>query len=177
MRAVLCHAGGLVEGLRLGEAPSPIPADGEVVIAVRAAGINYADAIMVAGHYQTKPPLPFSPGLEAAGIVAACGDGVTRFRPGDRVMAILAHGGLAELAAAPEAETFAIPGRMSFEEAGAFPIAYISSHVALRWQARLEPGETLLVLGAAGGGGAAAARSGQGRGGRAVSPATPAPQT
>jgi len=149
MRAVLCHAWGPVEGLRLGDAPSPIPADGEVVIAVRAAGINYADAIMVAGHYQTKPPLPFSPGLEAAGIVAACGDGVTRFRPGDRVMAILAHGGLAELAAAPEAETFAIPGRMSFEEAGAFPIAYISSHVALRWQARLEPGETLLVLGAA----------------------------
>ncbi len=151
MRAVLCHAWGPVEGLRLGDAPSPIPADGEVVIAVRAAGINYADAIMVAGHYQTKPPLPFSPGLEAAGIVAACGDGVTRFRPGDRVMAILAHGGLAELAAAPEAETFAIPGRMSFEEAGAFPIAYISSHVALRWQARLEPGEALLVLGAAGG--------------------------
>ena len=65
MRAMLCHAWGPVEGLRLGEAPSPIPADGEVVIAVRAAGINYADAIMVAGHYQTKPPLPFSPGLEA----------------------------------------------------------------------------------------------------------------
>src|SRR5436853_202426 len=87
MRAVLCHAWGPVEGLRLGEAPSPIPADGEVVLAVRAGGINYADAIRVAGHYQTKPPLPFSPGLEAAGIVAACGDGVTRFRPGDRVIA------------------------------------------------------------------------------------------
>src|SRR5207253_8366633 len=118
------------------------------------------------GHYQTKPPLPFSPGLEAAGIVAACGDGVTRFRPGDRVMAILAHGGLAELAAAPEAETFAIPGRMSFEEAGAFPIAYISSHVALRWQARLEPGETLLVLGAAGGAGLTAGEHGQAMGAR-----------
>ncbi len=151
MRAVLCHAWGAVEGLQLGDAPPPVPAGDEVIIAVRAAGINYADSIMVAGHYQTKPPLPFSPGLEAAGIVAACGDRVTRFRPGDRVMAILAHGGLAELAAAPEAETFAIPDRMSFEEAGAFPIAYISSHVALRWQARLEPGETLLVLGAAGG--------------------------
>jgi len=174
MRAVLCHAWGPVEGLRLGEAPSPIPADGEVVIAVRAAGINYADAIMVAGHYQTKPPLPFSPGLEAAGIVAACGDGVTRFRPGDRVMAILAHGGLAELAAAPEAETFAIPGRMSFEEAGAFPIAYISSHVALRWRARLEPGETLLVLGAAGGVGLTAVEIGKAMGARVIAAASTA---
>jgi len=174
MRAVLCHAWGPVEGLRLGDAPSPIPADGEVVIAVRAAGINYADAIMVAGHYQTKPPLPFSPGLEAAGIVAACGDGVTRFRPGDRVMAILAHGGLAELAAAPEAETFAIPGRMSFEEAGAFPIAYISSHVALRWQARLEPGETLLVLGAAGEVGLTAVEIGKAMGARVIAAASTA---
>ena len=174
MRAMLCHAWGPVEGLRLGEAPSPIPADGEVVIAVRAAGINYADAIMVAGHYQTKPPLPFSPGLEAAGIVAACGDGVTRFRPGDRVMAILAHGGLAELAAAPEAETFAIPGRMSFEEAGAFPIAYISSHVALRWQARLEPGETLLVLGAAGGVGLTTVEIGKAMGARVIAAASTA---
>ena len=174
MRAMLCHAWGPVEGLRLGEAPSPIPADGEVVIAVRAAGINYADAIMVAGHYQTKPPLPFSPGLEAAGIVAACGDGVTRFRPGDRVMAILAHGGLAELAVAPEAETFAIPGRMSFEEAGAFPIAYISSHVALRWQARLEPGETLLVLGAAGGVGLTTVEIGKAMGARVIAAASTA---
>jgi len=174
MRAVLCHAWGAVEGLQLGDAPPPIPADGEVVIAVRAAGINYADAIMVAGRYQTKPPLPFSPGLEAAGIVAACGDRVTRFRPGDRVMAILAHGGLAELAAALEAETFAIPDRMSFEEAGTFPVAYISSHVALRWQARLEPGETLLVLGAAGGVGLTAVEIGKAMGARVIAAASTA---
>jgi NADPH:quinone reductase len=174
MRAVLCHAWGAVEDLQLGDAPSPIPADGEVVIAVRAAGINYADAIMVAGRYQTKPPLPFSPGLEAAGIVAACGDRVTRFRPGDRVMAILAHGGLAELAVAPEAETFAIPDRMSFEEAGTFPVAYISSHVALRWQARLEPGEALLVLGAAGGVGLTAVEIGKAMGARVIAAASTA---
>ncbi len=174
MRAVLCHAWGAVEGLQLGDAPPPIPADGEVVIAVRAAGINYADAIMVAGRYQTKPPLPFSPGLEAAGIVAACGDRVTRFRPGDRVMAILAHGGLAELAAALEAETFTIPDRMSFEEAGTFPVAYISSHVALRWQARLEPGETLLVLGAAGGVGLTAVEIGKAMGARVIAAASTA---
>ena len=83
MRAVLCHKWGAVEGLQFGDAPPPIPADDEVVIEVRAVGINYADAIMVAGRYQTKPPLPFSPGLEAAGTVAACGDRVTRFRPSD----------------------------------------------------------------------------------------------
>ena len=174
MRAMLCHAWGGVESLQLGDAPTPVPADGEVVIAVKAVGINYADAIMVAGKYQTKPPLPFSPGLEAAGIVAACGDRVTRFKPGDRVMAILAHGGLAELAVAPEAETFAIPDSMSFEEAGAFPVAYISSHVALRWQARLEPGETLLVLGAAGGVGLTAVEIGKAMGARVIAAASTA---
>jgi NADPH:quinone reductase len=174
MRAMLCRAWGPVENLRLGDAPAPIPAEGDVVIAVRAAGINYADALMVAGSYQTKPALPFSPGLEASGIVAACGDRVTRFKPGDRVMAILAHGGLAELAVAPEAETFAIPDRMSFDEAGAFPVAYISSHVALRWQARLEPGETLLVLGAAGGVGLTAVEIGKAMGARVIAAASTA---
>jgi len=172
MRAMLCHAWGPVENLKLGDAAAPVPGDGEVAIAVKAVGINYADAIMVAGNYQTKPPLPFSPGLEAAGIVAACGVRVTRFKPGDRVMAILAHGGLAELAVAPEAETFAIPGRMSFEDAGAFPVAYISSHVALRWQGRLEPGETLLVLGAAGGVGLTAVEIGKAMGARVIAAAS-----
>ncbi|HUO63991.1 MAG TPA: NADPH:quinone oxidoreductase family protein [Terriglobales bacterium] len=171
---MLCHAWGPVENLKLGDVPAPVPADGEVVIAVKAVGINYADAIMVAGNYQTKPPLPFSPGLEAAGIVTACGRRVTRFKPGDRVMAILAHGGLAELAVAPEAETFAIPERMSFEEAGAFPVAYISSHVALRWQGRLEPGETLLVLGAAGGVGLTAVEIGKAMGARVIAAASTA---
>ena len=174
MRAMLCHAWGPVENLRLGDVPAPVPADGEVTIGVRAVGINYADAIMVAGNYQTKPPLPFSPGLEAAGIVAACGARVTRFKPGDRVMAILAHGGLAELAVAPEAETFAIPERMSFEEAGAFPVAYISSHVAMRWQGRLEPGETVLVLGAAGGVGLTAVEIGKAMGARVIAAASTA---
>ena len=169
---MLCRAWGEVEDLRLGEAPAPVPTDGEVVIAVRATGINYADALMVAGKYQTKPALPFSPGLEAAGIVAACGAGATRFKPGDRVMAILAHGGLAQLAVAPETETFAIPDRMSFEEAGAFPVAYVSSHVALRWQARLEPGETLLVLGAAGGVGLTAVEIGKAMGARVIAAAS-----
>lgn len=172
MRAVLCHGWGAVEDLTIADVPVPTPAAGEVLIAVRATAVNYADAIMVAGRYQTRPPLPFSPGLETAGIVTACGEGVTRFQPGDRVMAILAYGGLAEMAVAPEAETFAIPDGMSFDEAGAFPIAYISSHVAIQWQGRLEPGETLLVLGAAGGVGLTAVEIGKAIGARVIAAAS-----
>jgi len=107
-------------------------------------------------------------------VVAACGEGVTRFGRGDRVMAILPYGGLAELAIAPEAETFAIPDGMSFDEAGAFPIAYISSHVAIRWQGRLEAGETLLVLGAAGGVGLTAVEIGKAMGARVIAGASTA---
>jgi NADPH:quinone reductase len=152
--------------------PPPVPGPGEVLIEVKATAVNYADALLVAGRYQTKPPLPFSPGLETAGVVAACGTGVTRFSRGDRVMAVLAYGGLAEQAVAPEAETFAVPEGMSFDEAGAFPIAYISSHVAIRWQGRLEPGETMLVLGAAGGVGLTAVEIGKAMGARVIAAAS-----
>ena len=172
MRAVLCHGWGAVEDLTLEEVPAPTPGPGEVLITVKATAVNYADSLMVAGRYQTRPPLPFSPGLETAGVVAACGSGVKRFASGDRVMAILAYGGLAEMAVSPEAETFAVPARMSFEEAGAFPIAYISSHVAIRWQGRLEPGETLLVLGAAGGVGLTAVEIGKAMGARVIAAAS-----
>jgi NADPH:quinone reductase len=173
MRAVLCRAWGEVDDLRVEEVPAPEPGPGEVLIAVKATAVNYADALMTAGRYQTKPDLPFSPGLETAGVVAACGAG-TRLRPGDRVMAILAYGGLAEMAVAPEAETFAIPAGMSFEEAGAFPVAYISSHVAIHWQGRLEAGETLLVLGAAGGVGLTAVEIGKAMGARVIAAASTA---
>jgi NADPH2:quinone reductase len=174
MRAVVCRAWGEVENLTLEDVPTPAPGPGEVLIDVKATAVNYADALLVAGRYQTKPPLPFSPGLETAGVVAACGEGVTRFSRGDRVMAMLAYGGLAEMAVAPEPETFAIPGGMSFDEAGAFPIAYISSHVAIRWQGRLETGETLLVLGAAGGVGLAAVEIGKAMGARVIAGASTA---
>src|ERR1700694_1780937 len=155
----------------MGEPPMPRPGRGEVLIRVRATAVNYADAIMVAGRYQTKPELPFSPGLETAGVIEACGPYVQGLQPGDRVMAILSYGGLAEYAVAPAAETYVIPQGLSFAEAGAFPIAYISSHVALRWQGRLEPGETLLVLGAAGGVGVPAVEIGQTIGGGVVAAA------
>jgi NADPH2:quinone reductase len=174
MRAVICRAWGEVDGLRVEEIAPPAPAADEVLIDVRATAVNYADSIMVAGRYQTRPPFPFSPGIETAGIVARCGPDVTRFRPGDRVMATLAYGGLAEQAVAKEAETFAVPEGMSFEEAGAFPISYISSHVALRWQGRLEPGETLLVLGSAGGVGLTAVEIGKAMGARVIAGASTA---
>jgi NADPH2:quinone reductase len=174
MRAVICRAWGEVDDLRVEEVAVPTPGPDDVLIAVKATAVNYADALMTAGRYQTKPDLPFSPGLETAGIVAACGARVTKFKPGDRVMAILAYGGLAEMAVAPASETFAIPSRMSFEEAGAFPVAYISSHVAMRWQGRLEPGETVLVLGAAGGVGLTAVEIGKAMGARVIAAASTA---
>jgi NADPH2:quinone reductase len=174
MRALICRAWGPIDGLTVEEVAAPAPAADEVLIDVRATSVNYADSIMVAGKYQTRPPFPFSPGLETAGVVARCGAGVTRFRPGDRVMATLAWGGLAEQAVAKEAETFAIPAGMAFEEAGAFPIAYISSDVAIRWQGRLEAGETLLVLGAAGGVGLTAVEIGRAMGARVIAGASTA---
>jgi NADPH2:quinone reductase len=174
MRAVICRAWGEVDDLRVEEVAAPTPGPDDVLISVKATAVNYADALMIAGRYQTKPDLPFSPGLETAGIVAACGARVTKLKPGDRVMAILAYGGLAEMAVAPASETFAIPSRMSFEEAGAFPVAYISSHVAMRWQGRLEPGETVLVLGAAGGVGLTAVEIGKAMGARVIAAASTA---
>ncbi len=174
MRAVICRAWGEIESLSVEDVPTPAPGRGQVLIEVKATAVNYADALMVAGKYQTRPPFPFSPGLETAGVVTACGEGGTRFSPGARVMAILAYGGLAQMAVADEAETFPVPAGMPFDEAGAFPIAYISSHVALRWQGRLEAGETLLVLGAAGGVGLTAVEIGKAMGARVIAGASTA---
>src|SRR5712692_3857134 len=172
MRALICRAWGSIDDLTVEELAPPAPAADEVLIDVRATSVNYADSLMVAGKYQTRPPFPFSPGLETAGVVARGGAGVTRFTPGDRVMATLAWGGLAEQAVAKESETFAIPAGMSWDEAGAFPVAYISSDVAIRWQGRLEAGETLLVLGAAGGVGLTAVEIGKAMGARVIAAAS-----
>lgn len=172
MRALLCRAWGPVDDLKVEEVDAPVAADDEVLINVKATSVNYADAIMVAGNYQTKPPFPFSPGLEAAGVIESVGAKVTRVKPGDRVMATLVSGGMAEQAVAKAAECMLIPDQMSFGEAGAFPIAYLSSDVALRWQARLAVGETLLVLGAAGGIGLTAVEIGKAMGARVIAAAS-----
>jgi NADPH2:quinone reductase len=172
MRALVCRTWGEVDGLKLEDVDPPVPHAREVLIDVKATPVNFADTIMVRGQYQTKPDFPFSPGLETAGLIARCGPGVTGFRPGDRVMALLAHGGMAQQAVAEAEQTWRIPDGMSFEEASVFPVAYLSSYVAIRWQGRLEPGETLLVLGAAGGVGLTAVEIGKAMGARVIAAAS-----
>ncbi len=171
MRAVICDAWGKPGDLTVGELPDPAPAEGEVLIAVGAAGLNFADTLMIQGKYQEKPAFPFSPGLEVAGTVAAIGQGVSRVKPGDRVLALVDHGGFAELALARESDVFPIPDSMDFETAAGFPITYGTAHGALVWRANLQAGETLLVHGAAGGVGLAAVEVGRAMGARVIATA------
>ncbi len=123
MRSVICRAWGGAETLKIEDVPAPTPGEGEVLNGVRAAAVNFADTIMIQGQYQTRPDFPFAPGLEASGEVLACGEGATRFSPGDKVMAILDYGGFAEQATARESETYAVPEGMDFETAGSFLVA------------------------------------------------------
>lgn len=157
MRAVLCKEFGSHKDLVVAEVPPPAdPGPGQVKIAVGAAGLNFADLLMIGGSYQEKPALPFVPGLEAAGTVLACGPGVTRVAPGDRVLALVDHGAFAEQALAREADVHPLPPGMDEVTAAGFAIAYGTAHGALRWRADLKHGETVLVHGAGGGVGLAA---------------------
>src|SRR5215469_4891187 len=156
MRAILCREYGAIDKLAIADVAEPPLGAGHVLIDVHAAGINFGEMLMVLGTYQEKPPLPFTPGFEAAGVVRAIGDGVTNVKPGDRVMAALPWGGYAEVAVAAANAVFPIPSAMDFVTAAGFPIAYGTAYGAFAWRARLQPGETVLVLGAAGGVGLAA---------------------
>ena len=149
----------------------PLPGPGEILIAVAACGLNFADLLMRDGKYQEKPPLPYTPGMEIAGTVLALGQDVTGPAPGTRVMAFVNHGGLAEQAIAPANRMVQIPDTIPFTVAAAFPIAYGTSHLALDHKARLQPGETLLVLGAAGGVGLTAVEIGKRMGARVIASA------
>lgn len=139
----------------------PPPGSGQVKIAVHAAGLNFPDTLMVAGKYQVKPPLPFSPGMECAGVVMEVGAGVSEVKTGDRVMASPGIGAMAEEVIAPAAGTFRIPDSMSFEQAAGFPVTYGTTYYALVDRARLKPGEVLMVHGAAGGVGSNAVEIGK----------------
>lgn len=161
----------LGEDFALNEIPVPQPGEGELSIQVAACGLNFADLLMREGKYQEKPPLPYTPGMEVAGVVMALGPGVTGPAPGTRVLAFVNHGGLAEVAIAPASRVVPIPDAMPFAVAAAFPIAYGTSHLALDHKARLQPGETLLVLGAAGGVGLTAVEIGKRMGARVVASA------
>src|SRR5215510_13720615 len=171
MRAVLCKEWGGPEKLVVEDVPSPQIRPGTVKLAVHAAGINFLDTLLIAGQYQMKPPLPFTPGAEAAGIVTEVGAGVTSFKPGDRVMAMSELGSYAEEIVASADKVFPIPQKMDFAAAAGFPIVYGTSHVALGHRARLQPGEWLLVLGAAGGVGLTAVEIGKAMGAKVIAAA------
>ena len=171
MRALLCSEFGGPERLSLGEAAAPRPDAGEVVVRVRAAGVNFADTLIIQGKYQEKPAFPFSPGLEVAGEIEEVGEDVTDLKPGDRVLAVVDYGGFAELARARASDVHKIPEEMDFATAAGFPIVYGTAHAALCWHARLQAGETLVVHGAAGGVGLASVEVGKALGATVIATA------
>lgn len=174
MRAVLCHQWGTPDQLVVEEIAAREPGAGEVRIRVKAAGVNFPDALMVQGKYQLKPPFPFSPGAEIAGDVISVGDGVTHVRAGDRVVAFCGVGGFAEEAVAPAAATMPMPAGLDYKIAATFTLAYGTSWHAVRDRAALKSGETMLVLGAAGGVGLAAVEIGKAIGARVIAAASTA---
>ncbi|MDE2858008.1 MAG: NADPH:quinone oxidoreductase family protein [Chloroflexota bacterium] len=161
MKAVLCKSFGAPDQLTVEEVPSPPVKAGEVKIRVRACGVNFPDALMIQGLYQLKPPFPFSPGLEVAGDIIEVGSGVDAERVGQRIMATMMFGGFAEEVVVPQSSALPMPENMSYESGAGFPLVYGTAHVALSRRARLQAGETLLVLGAAGGVGLAAVEIGK----------------
>ncbi|MCU9946477.1 NADPH:quinone oxidoreductase family protein [Pseudomonas solani] len=174
MKAVLCKAFGPAETLVLEEVASPEPKKNEVLIDVHAAGVNFPDTLIIEGKYQFKPPFPFSPGGEAAGTVAAVGEKITHLKPGDRVMALTGWGSFAEQVAVPGYNVMPIPKGIDFNSAAAFGMTYGTSMHALKQRANLQPGETLLVLGASGGVGLAAVEIGKAMGAKVIAAASSA---
>jgi NADPH2:quinone reductase len=168
MKALLSKTPGGPDTLVLEEVPDPAPSPGQVRIAVHACGVNFPDALIIEDKYQLRPPRPFSPGGEVAGVVEALGEGVTHLKPGARVIAFTAFGGMAEKIVADAARCVPMPEGMPFEAAAAFVMTYATSHHALKDRAKLQAGETLLVLGAAGGVGLAAVELGKVMGARVV---------
>lgn len=156
MKSMMSAAPGGPETLEMMETPTPEPGPGEARIAVKAAGVNFPDTLIIRDLYQFKPPRPFAPGGEVAGIVDALGDGVTRVKVGDRVLSGAPHGGFSTHFITDAGRVHKIPDAMPFDEAAAFLMTYGTSHYALKDRARLKAGETLFILGAAGGVGAAA---------------------
>ena len=157
MKALVCDT--LTDdfsGLSVQDVPVPEAGEGDVLVRVKAASVNFPDLLMSQGQYQMKPELPFTQGMECAGTVEAVGEGVSEFSPGDRVVGGNKTGAFAEFALLPASSLSLVPGNMGFAEAAAYPAAYLTAYVALVRRANLQPGETLLVHGASGGVGMAA---------------------
>ncbi len=170
MKAVVCRQYGLAHA-RLEDLPSPSPGPGQLRIGVRAAGVSFANLLVIDGKHQNRADPPFTPGTEVSGIVLECGAGVDAFRPGDRVIAGVRHGGFAQEVVAPLETVFALPDAVDFNAATHFPTLYATAYAGLHWRAALQPGETLLVHGAAGGSGLAAIEIGKALGARVIASA------
>jgi len=174
MRAVLCRRFGPPETLAVEDVPSPLPGPGEARVRVKVAGVNFPDALIIEDKYQIKPPLPFSPGGELAGVVDAVGEGVTRFQTGQPVIGFTGWGAFAEQAVVPQDRLIPMPDNMPFEVAGSFLMTYGTCYHALKDRGQLAAGETVLVLGAAGGIGIAAIEIAKALGGRVIAAASSA---
>jgi len=168
MRALLSQEPGPPETLRLSELSDPTPGPGELLVRVRACAINYPDVLIIEDKYQMRPPRPFAPGGEVAGEVVALGEGVTDWSVGERLVAVTGFGGLAEMVVVPAKSAFRLPAERGFEEGAALLLTYATSIHGLYDRGRLQAGQTLLVLGAAGGVGLAAVELGKAKGARVI---------
>jgi NADPH:quinone reductase len=172
MKAVLAKEFAPLEQLTLEEVPAKEAGPGQVVVTVKAAGVNFLDGLIVQGKYQTKPPLPFSPGAEVAGVIKEVGAGVTGLKVGMRVLALAGFGGYAQELLTDAANIMPLPETMDFATAACFPVVYATSLHALKDRGQLRAGETLLVLGAAGGVGLTAVEIGKILGARVIAAAS-----
>ena len=172
MKALLCKSLGLPDALVFEDVPDPVPGPGQVLVEMKAAGVNFPDVLVVQGKYQFKPSLPFAPGSELAGVVLAVGEGVRNAKVGDRVIASVSHGAFAEKVVAQAAQLIPLPNGVDFETGAAFTLTYGTSYHAIKDRAALKPGETMLVLGAAGGVGIAAIQIGKALGARVIAAAS-----
>ena len=172
MKALVCEAYGPIANLAVKDIPSPVPGPKQLLIEVRSAAVNFPDALMVQGLYQVKPPLPFIPGAEIAGVVKAVGAEVKHYKPGDRVIALTSTGGFAEECLADMARAMPLPAGMDFDAGAALVLTYCTSLHGLKDCGHLKPGETLVVLGAAGGVGISAIEIGKAMGARVIAAAS-----
>lgn len=172
MKALRCNTFGPIEGLQVEDIAPPVPAAGQVLVDVHAASINFPDALMVQGLYQVKPPLPFTPGAELAGVVSAVGEGVNRLKVGDRVVCSTGTGAFAEQAVVDAAKAIPLPEGMDYAAGASFVLVYGTSLHALQTIGKLQPGEAVLVLGAAGGVGIAAIEIAKAMGARVIAAAS-----
>ena len=168
MRAVVIHEFGPIDSHEIEELPDPVPGPKEILIDTRVIGLNFPDTLMVQGLYQTKPDRPFVPGRDAAGVVAAVGDEVTRFKIGDRALAQVRWGSYAEKVVAPEERSFVMPEEMDFIGAAALGTVYPTSHIALMLRGQYKDGESVLVNGAGGGIGLAAVQIAKAKGAQVI---------